>query len=666
MFVNMGPQHPSTHGVLRIVLKLGGEQVVDLDPVLGYLHRGVEKLVRERGLPPHHRLVDPLEYISSLFCEWPAVMAFEKLLDVQVPRRAEYIRVLSTELNRIASHALFMGWFALDLGGLTPILWSFIERDEIVEMLARADRRADALQLHAHRRRQRRPEPRVHEPPRRLDEPRGRARSRRTRAPQRERDLRPPGARPRRRGPRDGAADVHDRPEPARDRRAVRRPARASRTASIPELEFDIPTRTEGDSLARYLLRMDEIKQSLRIIDQCLHQMPDGPIMAKLPRLLRPRPGRAYARSRARAASTRVYAISDGTDQPFRLRIHDPSFIHLQAVGAADARQPRRRHHGDHGVPRSDHGRRRQVSARRRAADAALPLRCVAHAPEVRSLAARRRLRLDASPRRKAASMTVIARAGPADAPGKIVFTVVPLLLVADDRARAVIVILGADPRHPGDNLPIVRFVVAATAVLLMTHPDRLRDHLHGDEGHRPDEPSDRAGPGRAVRARSLSVVHGLKVLMKEDFTPTGADRRCSPGAGRRLPRQRHVAAGDPVRAGPVRPGLQHRPALLLRRRRPVAWSGLMMAGWSSFNKYSLLGGLRSAAQVVSYEIPLTLSVVGLIMLAGTMSLNRSSLNQSGWFIDWYIFRQPLGFLIFFIAATAEANRTPFDLTEAD
>src|SRR4029079_9607142 len=75
------------------------------------------------------------EYISSLFCEWPAVMAFEKLLDVEVPRRAEYIRVLSTALNRIASHALFMGWFALDLGGLTPILWSFIERDEIVEML---------------------------------------------------------------------------------------------------------------------------------------------------------------------------------------------------------------------------------------------------------------------------------------------------------------------------------------------------------------------------------------------------------------------------------------------------------------------------------------------------------------------------------------------------
>jgi NADH-quinone oxidoreductase subunit H len=93
---------------------------------------------------------------------------------------------------------------------------------------------------------------------------------------------------------------------------------------------------------------------------------------------------------------------------------------------------------------------------------------------------------------------------------------------------------------------------------------------------------------------------------------------------------------------------------------------GLLLAGWSSSNKYSLLGGLRSAAQMVSYEIPLTLSVVGIILVAGTMSLNQIVINQGGWFTDWYIFRQPLGALIFFIAATAEANRTPFDLTEAD
>ena len=108
---------------------------------------------------------------------------------------------------------------------------------------------------------------------------------------------------------------------------------RAHPYSVYPELDFDIPTRSEGDCLARYLLRMDEVKQSLRIIDQCLHEMPDGPVMAKLPRLLRPRPGRAYAAVEAPRGQYATYAMSDGTDQPFRMRIHDPSFIHLQAVG---------------------------------------------------------------------------------------------------------------------------------------------------------------------------------------------------------------------------------------------------------------------------------------------------------------------------------------------
>ena len=108
----MGPQHPSTHGVLRIVLKLDGEKVVDLDPVLGYLHRGVEKLCENADYHQSIAYLDPLEYISSLFCEWPGVMAFEKLLDVEVPRRAEYIRVLSTRAqpDLSATRCSWAGW----------------------------------------------------------------------------------------------------------------------------------------------------------------------------------------------------------------------------------------------------------------------------------------------------------------------------------------------------------------------------------------------------------------------------------------------------------------------------------------------------------------------------------------------------------------------------
>ncbi len=172
----------------------------------------------------------------------------------------------------------------------------------------------------------------------------------------------------------------------------------------------------------------------------------------------------------------------------------------------------------------------------------------------------------------------------------------------------------------------------------------------------------DRVGPFGSL----LSVVHGLKVLMKEDFTPTGAD----PIVFTWAPVVTYLASVMTLLVIPFAPGLFGQDLniglLYFFAIGGLSVVGLLMAGWSSYNKYSLLGGLRSAAQVISYEIPLTLSVVGIILVAGTMSLNQIVLNQGGWFTDWYVFQQPLGFLIFFIAATAEANRTPFDLTEAD
>jgi NADH-quinone oxidoreductase subunit D len=332
MFVNMGPQHPSTHGVLRIVLKLRGEQVVDLDPVLGYLHRGVEKITENSDY--HHVIshLDPLEYISALFNEWAYVMAGEKLLDLQIPRRAEYIRVLSSELLRIASHCLFMGWFALDLGGLTPILWSFIERDEIVEMLGAL---TGARMLFNYFRIGGVNGDLNHEFMSRLGTWMSRATSQveanTTLLNENEIFVR-----------RARGLGVVDRETALRmcmtgpNLRATGVPfdvRRAHPYSVYPELDFDIPTRQEGDSLSRYLLRIDEIKQSLRIIDQCLHQMPDGPVMAKIPRRITPRPGRAYAAVESPRGQYATYLISDGTDQPFRLKIHDPSFVHLQSVG---------------------------------------------------------------------------------------------------------------------------------------------------------------------------------------------------------------------------------------------------------------------------------------------------------------------------------------------
>jgi len=250
--------------------------------------------------------------------------------------------------------------------------------------------------------------------------------------------------------------------------------------------------------------------------------------------------------------------------------------------------------------------------------------------------------------------------------PGKIIFTAVPILVVLTVALIAGIAILGGPILDIlVANLPIVRFVVAVTIVLLMTVPTafliiymemKIIALMNLRIG------PDRVGPFGSL----LSVVHGLKVLMKEDFTPTGVD----PIVFTWAPVVVYLASVMALLVVPFSNGIVGQAfnlgLLYFFAISGLSVVGLLMAGWSSYNKYSLLGGLRSAAQVVSYEIPLTLSVVGLILLAGTMNIDTIVRNQAGWFTDWYVFQQPLGVLIFFIAATAEANRTPFDLTEAD
>jgi NADH-quinone oxidoreductase subunit H len=259
---------------------------------------------------------------------------------------------------------------------------------------------------------------------------------------------------------------------------------------------------------------------------------------------------------------------------------------------------------------------------------------------------------------------------------GKILFTVIPILVVLTAGLVLVIALFGKPiVDFLAANLWLVRFVVAATAVLLMSVPTAFL--IIYMEMKVIASMNLRIGPDRVGPYGSLlSVVHGLKVLMKEDFSPTGADRLVFTLA----PIAVFMATIMTLLVIPFAPGLfgadMNIGLLYFFSVSGLSVVGLLMAGWSSFNKYSLLGGLRSAAQVISYEIPLTLSVVGLLLLAGTMSLNEivalqgprvvGGVATGGWFTDWFVFRQPLAALIFFIAATAEANRTPFDLTEAD
>ena len=215
------------------------------------------------------------------------------------------------------------------------------------------------------------------------------------------------------------------------------------------------------------------------------------------------------------------------------------------------------------------------------------------------------------------------------------------------------------------DNIDIVRFVLTATAILLFTVP--VAFVIIFMEMKIIAFLASRIGPNRVGPWGTLSsVFHGFKVLAKEDYTPTGADAPVFTLA----PIVTYLASVLALLVIPFAPGLvgldMNIGLLYFFAVSGLTVVGLMMGGWSSFNKYSLLGGLRAAAQIVSYELPLLLAPVGVIMLAGTLSLNQIVGNQSGWFWDWYVFQQPLAFIVFFIAATAEGNRTPFDLTEAD
>ena len=219
--------------------------------------------------------------------------------------------------------------------------------------------------------------------------------------------------------------------------------------------------------------------------------------------------------------------------------------------------------------------------------------------------------------------------------------------------------------RLAGANPGIVRFIVAAVAVLLLSIPIAF---INGYAELKVIAlMQSRIGPNRVGPFGTLQAVfHGFKMLAKEDFTPLGADRPAFTLA----PVVVFLTVVLSFLVIPFAPGLfgadLNVGLLYFFAVGGLSVVGLLMAGWASFNKYSLLGGLRSAAQIVSYEIPLTLSVVGLVMLAGTMSLNGIVEAQGGQFWHWYVFQQPLGFAIFFIAVSAEANRTPFDLTEAD
>jgi NADH-quinone oxidoreductase subunit D len=336
MTLNMGPQHPSTHGVLRFVIKADGEVMREAIPDVGYLHRSIEKISEKVGYHGFMPYTDRVDYVAAMFCNQGWSMVCEKLGGIQVPKRGEYCRVIAAELNRISSHLIAVGCMILDIGAMTPFFHAFREREKIndlLEELCGARLTYNYMRIG------------------------GVAW-----------DL-PPNYGEKVLAFLDQFEPLLDEyndlitynkiyverlanvavvpPEVAIDYNLVGPNLRASGVkydvrrdepySVYPELEFDIPVGkgevgTVGDCFDRYIVRMREMKESARIVRQCLQQIPDGPVIAKVPRKFKPPAGDAYIRVESARGDMGWYVVSDGTEFPYRTKIRTGSFSAMSII----------------------------------------------------------------------------------------------------------------------------------------------------------------------------------------------------------------------------------------------------------------------------------------------------------------------------------------------
>ncbi len=331
MMVNMGPQHPATHGVFRMVLWIDGERIVDMEPHIGYLHRGSEKLCEMELYPQIVSLFDRLDYIANFNNEMAYCMAVEKLMGLEVPERAQYIRVILCELNRIASHMLYYGTYGLDAGAMTPILYGFRERERIQSLFEAV---SGARMMHNY----------IHIGGVKEDLPpdfeqrmvqlldylkRGIEECDRLLSMSEIFLARTKGV---------GVLAAEDAialgvSGPNLRACGVLEDIRLSEPYSVyPRFDFGIPVGTSGDCWDRFYVRVEEMRQSLRIVEQAMKQMDKGPIKAPLRFIVRPPKGEVYLRTENPRGDFGVYLVSDGSDKPYRVKIRAPSFCNLQAL----------------------------------------------------------------------------------------------------------------------------------------------------------------------------------------------------------------------------------------------------------------------------------------------------------------------------------------------
>jgi len=330
--INMGPQHPSTHGVLRLAVTLDGEVVVQCDPDVGYLHRGIEKLAEMRTWVQFIPITDRLDYLASMLGNAGYIYAVEKLGAIEVPERAEYIRIIMMELQRVASHLVFFGSMALDLGATTPFLYSFREREDVLdlfEMVCGARLTYNYFRPGGVSR----------------DLPAGfYSKTKAYIAKQRDKlseydDLFTNNqifiARTRNVGiiSAQDAINYSLSGPTLRGSGVAYDVRRADPYSVYDKLDWQVVTYPTGDSLSRFLVRVMEIRQSLNIVEQALDAIPEGELKCKTPLRLKLPAGEVYHHIESARGDLGVYLVSDGGEKPYRLKWRAPSFINLGALG---------------------------------------------------------------------------------------------------------------------------------------------------------------------------------------------------------------------------------------------------------------------------------------------------------------------------------------------
>lgn len=332
--LNLGPQHPATHGVLRVKLTMDGEYIVKAEPVLGYIHRMHEKMAETGSFAQFLPNTPRMDYLGALSYNHGYVMAVEQAAGIEVPERAEYIRVITVELNRLSSHLLWFGAFVLDLGGFTPLLYAFDDREKVLDLLEMVtgsrltycyfrfgglyndvddDFVTGCREFIA-----------------RL----------RSRMPSHYRDLVTGNIILQKRLKDIGIIDPdmcarYGGTGPVLRGAGVEYDVRKNHPYSAyPEFDFDIPYFPQCDSWARYLVRMEEMEQSMRIIEQALDKLPDGPVnAAKVPKILKPDVGTYYTAVEAARGTFGIRMVCDGGKSPYRLKLRSPTFSNLSLFG---------------------------------------------------------------------------------------------------------------------------------------------------------------------------------------------------------------------------------------------------------------------------------------------------------------------------------------------